>query len=156
MSAIAIFPEPLLRDMRFEDTTAVTVVEKAAYEYPWTLAIFRDCLRVGYQCRVWETPAGIVGHGVMSLGPGECHILNVCVHPDHQRCGLGRRMVEHLLELARGQGARVALLEVRTSNDAAYRLYQALGFDEVGVRKNYYPARKGREDALILARDLGV
>jgi ribosomal-protein-alanine N-acetyltransferase len=156
VNAVAISPDPSLRQMQWSDLDAVVAVEELAYEFPWTLAIFRDCLRVGYQCQVLEAPAGLLGHGIMSLGPGECHLLNVCVHPDHQRRGHGRRMVEHLLGIAHRKGARVALLEVRTSNDAAYQLYRKLGFDEVGVRKNYYPSRKGREDALILARDLSI
>jgi ribosomal-protein-alanine N-acetyltransferase len=156
MSAVAITPEPVLRPMAWMDLDAVLKVEEASYEFPWTLGIFRDCLRVGYICRVYEGPGGVIGHGVMSIAAGECHLLNICVHPDYQRRGLGRGMVEHLLEVAHGKGARVALLEVRMSNQAAYRLYTQLGFDEVGVRRHYYPARKGREDALILARDLTV
>ena len=87
---------------------------------------------------------------------GECHLLNICVHPDYQRRGLGSALVSFLLDRARRMGARVALLEVRVSNAAGYRLYVKLGFDEIGVRKHYYPARHGREDAIILARDLTV
>jgi ribosomal-protein-alanine N-acetyltransferase len=151
---VAIMPEPLLRPMVWEDLEAVLAVEEASYEFPWTAAIFRDCLRVGYHCYVYEGAGGVIGHGIMSVGPGECHLLNVCVHPQYQRRGLGRRMVEHLLGDAARKGVSLALLEVRVSNQAAYRLYLQLGFDEVGIRKNYYPARKGREDAILLARDL--
>lgn len=154
MSAVAITPEPRLRPMRWEDLDAVLANEEASYEFPWNATIFRDCLRVGYLCWVLESAGRVIGHGIMSLGPGECHLLNICVHPYYQRRGLGQRIVEHLLDLARQGGARVALLEVRVSNRTAYNLYMRLGFDEVGVRRNYYPARKGREDAIILARDL--
>jgi ribosomal-protein-alanine N-acetyltransferase len=105
---------------------------------------------------VYESPQGIIGHGIMSVAVGECHILNICVHPDYQRRGLGEGMVQFLLDLARQKKARIALLEVRVSNAAAYHLYNKLGFDEVGTRKNYYPAHQGREDAIILARDLTV
>jgi len=140
--------------MSGHDLPAVMKVEDAAYEFPWTLPIFRDCLRVGCHCYVYEGPQGIAGHGIMSVAVGECHILNICVHPDHQRRGLGEGMVYFLLDLARQKKARMALLEVRVSNAAAYHLYTKLGFDEVGLRKNYYPARVGREDAIILAKDL--
>jgi len=140
--------------MSGHDLPAVMKVENAAYEFPWTLPIFRDCLRVGCHCYVYESPQGIVGHGIMSVAVGECHILNICVHPGYQRRGLGEGMVYFLLDLARLKKARMALLEVRASNTAAYRLYTKLGFDEVGLRKNYYPARAGREDAIILAKDL--
>ena len=156
MSAFALAPEPSLRPMRESDLPAVLVVEQSAYEFPWTLAIFRDCLRVGYHCWVYEGPHGLIGHGVMSVAAGECHLLNICVHPDYQRRGLGSALVSFLLGRARRMGARVALLEVRVSNAAGYRLYVKLGFDEIGVRKHYYPARHGREDAIILARDLTV
>jgi len=155
MSAVAITPDPVIRPMRWEDLPAVLRNEERSYEFPWTLSIFRDCLRVGYVCCVIEGPRGLIGHGLMSVGAGECHLLNICVHPEYQRRGLGVRMVEHLLVEARRRGVRMALLEVRVSNVAAYRLYLKLGFDEIGLRKEYYPAREGREDAVLLARELG-
>ncbi|HYA37203.1 MAG TPA: ribosomal protein S18-alanine N-acetyltransferase [Candidatus Methylomirabilis sp.] len=156
MSAVVAAPAPLIRPMTGHDLMAVMQVENAAYDFPWTLPIFRDCLRVGCHCYVYESPQGLLGHGIMSVAVGECHILNICVRPDHQRRGLGEGMVYFLLDLARLKKARMALLEVRASNVAAYRLYTKLGFDEVGLRKNYYPARLGREDAIILAKDLTV
>jgi ribosomal-protein-alanine N-acetyltransferase len=155
MSAAVVMPDrPRLRPMHETDLNTVIEVERAAYEFPWTRSIFRDCLRVGYVCFVYETAAGLVGHGIMSVGAGECHLLNICVHPEHQRRGLGRALISFLLLLAKRKNARVALLEVRVSNTGAYRLYTQLGFDEIGIRKEYYPARNGREDAIILARDL--
>lgn len=156
MSAVVSLPAPSLRPMGEADLEAVLANELAAYEFPWTLGILRDCLRVGYVCYVCEAAEGIVGHGVMSVAAGECHLLNVCVHPDRQRRGFGRLLVEFLLDLARTRGARAALLEVRASNVAAYKLYTGMGFDEIGLRKNYYPAARGREDAILLARDLTV
>lgn len=140
--------------MRLEDLPSVVEVERAAYEFPWTRAIFRDCLRVGYSCFVYQDDGRLAGHGIMSIAAGECHLLNICVHPEYQRRGLGRELVNFLLMLARHRKTRVALLEVRVSNVAAYKLYTQLGFDEIGMRKDYYPARRGREDAIILARDL--
>ncbi len=156
MSAVVSIPAPQLRPMQEEDLPAVLAVEEAAYPFPWTLAIFRDCLRVGYVCYVYEGPVGPVGHGIMSVAAGECHLLNICIHPDWQRRGFGRALIEFLLDIAKRHGAKVALLEVRPSNVAGYKLYTRLGFDEIGLRKNYYPAAKGREDAILLARDLTV
>lgn len=156
MSAVVADVQPLLRPMTGHDLEAVLKVENAAYEFPWTLAIFRDCLRVGCHCYVYESPQGFLGHGIMTVAMGECHILNICIRPDYQQRGLGTGMVRNLLDLARSKKARIALLEVRISNAAAYRLYTKLGFDEIGLRKSYYPARLGREDAIILARDLTV
>ncbi len=92
----------------------------------------------------------------MSIGAGQCHLLNVCTHPDHRAQGLGSNLINHLLEAARQAFASVALLEVRVSNKIAYELYCRMGFNEIGVRKDHYPARRGREDALVLARELSV
>jgi len=154
MSAVVLSPEPRLRPMREADLPRVLEVETAAYEFPWTLAIFRDCLRVGYHCYVYELAGKPIGHGIVSLAAGECHLLNICIHPDYQRCGLATALVSFLLDLAREKRTRMALLEVRIANAAAYRLYTKLGFDEVGIRKGYYPVHHGREDAIILAREL--
>lgn len=154
MSAVVSLPQPSIRPMREADMSIALANEKAAYEFPWTLGIFRDCLRVGYQCHALELGGSVIGHGIMSIAAQECHLLNICVHPDYQRRGYGRALVLHLLDIARRKRAVMALLEVRVSNDAAYRLYTSLGFDEVGMRKNYYPAKRGREDAIILAFDL--
>ncbi len=154
MSAVIKPVTPRIRPMEIADLKAVIRVERAAYEYPWTENIFRDCLRVGYYCCVVELSEGIIGHGIMSYAIGECHLLNVCIHPRYQHQGLGRKLVLHLLQVARRNRSRVAFLEVRVSNDVAYRLYQDLGFSEVGIRKDYYPAVHGREDAMILALDL--
>jgi len=156
MSAAIISPDrPRLRPMREADLNTVLEVERSAYEFPWTRAIFRDCMRVGYYCFVYEASrGGLTGHGIMSIGAEECHLLNICVHPEYQRQGLGRALIHFLLMLAQRKRAQVALLEVRMSNVGAYKLYTQLGFDEIGIRKDYYPARQGREDAIILARDL--
>jgi len=147
-------PEPRVRNMRLGDIAKVMAVERAAYPFPWTEGIFRDCLRVGYCCRVVVQARALIGHGVMTLGAGECHLLNICIHPAQQRQGLGRALVQHLLDIARESEATMALLEVRRSNLAAYRLYTGLGFDEIGIRRHYYPTVKGREDAIVLAKAL--
>jgi ribosomal-protein-alanine N-acetyltransferase len=154
VSAVVSSEIPVLRAMRVEDLAQVVEIERAAYEFPWTSGIFRDCLVFGYDSRVLENAFGVLGYGIMSVAAGECHLLNVCIHPAWQGQGLGRRLVEHLLELARRKNSRLALLEVRRSNRIAYQLYHSLGFNELGVRRGYYPAKNGREDALILARDL--
>ncbi len=154
MSAVISEGLPMVRSMRERDLPAVLEVERAAYEFPWTLGIFRDCLTFGHVCRVYENARGLIGHGIMSVGAGECHMLNICVHPAYQRRGLGSHMVKYLMELARAQKAHTALLEVRYSNYAAYNLYTRMGFNELGLRKGYYPAHRGREDAIIFAREL--
>jgi [ribosomal protein S18]-alanine N-acetyltransferase len=155
-----------LRRMVEADLPAVLAVEHAAYPYPWTEGIFRDCLRVGYHCLVAEpapgtipglapvAPAALVGHAIMSAAVGECHLLNLCVHPDWQGLGLGRRMLLRLFSIGRANNADTAFLEVRTSNRRAIALYESEGFCEVGLRRGYYPAGDRREDAVVMARPL--
>ena len=154
MSAVLRSAPPQLRDMQEVDLPAVMAIERVAYEFPWTEGIMRDCFRFGYLCKVYESSDDILGYGIVSIGAGECHFLNICIAPACQRQGHGVRLVTLLLQAARAANARSALLEVRISNKAAFRLYHKLGFNEIGVRKGYYPARGGREDALVLAREL--
>jgi ribosomal-protein-alanine N-acetyltransferase len=87
----------------------------------------------------------------MSVAAGECHILNLCVHPQAQGNGLGKKLLTKLLLVARKHHADTAFLEVRPSNKIAITLYSNSGFNEVGMRRNYYPAKHGREDAIIMA-----
>lgn len=136
------------------DLAAVMAIEVRAYEFAWTETNFRDCLRSGYYCRVLEAEGQILGYAVMSAGAGEAHILNLCVRPESRGRGYGRTLLIELIDHARRLGADMLFLEVRPSNEAARWLYERLDFNEVGVRKNYYPTRTGREDALILARHL--
>ena len=154
MNAVALEPGFNLRPMREQDVEAVLVCERAAYEFPWSGDIFRDCLRVGYNCWIVEVGRRVVGHGILSIGAGECHVLNLCVHPKWQGMGLGRRLLRRLLALAQTRGADTAFLEVRVSNRLARDLYASEGFCEIGERRGYYPARNGREDAVVLARAL--
>jgi len=150
MSAI-LKPHVGLRPMREEDLETIMSIEHDTYHFPWTRGIFRDCLHVGYSCWVYESDAGIEAYGVMSMGAGEAHILTLVVYSFSRGKGLGKLMMNHLLQLARSHQAGTVLLEVRPSNKVAINLYHKLGFNEVGIRPNYYPADKGREDALIMA-----
>ncbi len=154
MSAVPREPESFLRPMAYEDLAEIMAIEQRVYPHPWTMGTFQDCLRVGYSCWVLEQGNPIVGYGVMSVAAGESHILNLCVHPEFQGQGMGKRILRHFLRLAREHNADMALLEVRASNRPALRLYSRMGFNEAGVRRRYYPDEIGREDALILARDL--
>ena len=155
MSAVVASAEPFCRPMHEGDVRAVMDIERRAYQFHWTEGIFRDCLRVGYCCWIMELAGGVAGYGIMSLVVGEAHLLNICVAPEWQHRGYGRHLLGHFMELARERGAGQMFLEVRLSNKPAIALYRAQGFNEVGMRKNYYPGENGREDALILAKDLG-
>jgi ribosomal-protein-alanine N-acetyltransferase len=154
MSAVLKHPMLRLRPMAEDDLDAVSRVEQAAYSHPWTIGIFRDCLRVGYCCWVCTLGEDTIGYGVMSVAAGECHLLNLCVHPDWQRHGIGRKLLRRMLGLGRQHHADTVFLEVRMSNTAAIRLYHSEGFNEVAQRRGYYPCASGREDALVFAKTL--
>lgn len=145
-------PEVTIRSMHEADIAEVVRIERASYAFPWTEGIFRDCLRVNYFCRVVEIGAAIVGHAVMSVGAAEAHLLNVCIEEAYRCRGIGGRLLNHLLRAAAAAGAAAAFLEARPSNLSAIRLYQSLGFMQIGVRRGYYQAIGGREDAIVLKR----
>lgn len=149
-------PPATIRPMCAADVAEVFAIERAAYPFPWSAGIFRDCLRVGYVCRVLTLADSVGGYGVMSLGAGEMHVLNLCIAEAYRSRGLGRRMLEHLLEQGAATGMTDAFLEVRPSNVAALALYRALGFEQIGTRRGYYQAMNGREDACVLKLNLGA
>jgi ribosomal-protein-alanine N-acetyltransferase len=153
MSAVLAL-EPMLRPMGPADVDRVLAVEQTLYTHPWTLGNFRDSLQAGYSCWVLEYGPELVGYGVVMIGVQEAHLLNLSVRRGWQRRGLGRRLLEHFLEVAREAGARRMFLEVRPSNAAARALYAARGFREITVRRGYYPATVGREDAILMGLDL--
>jgi ribosomal-protein-alanine N-acetyltransferase len=145
-----IIPVVEIRSMHELDVATVVAIERAGYQFPWSEDIFRDCLRVGYVCRVVDVGGDVSGYGIMSVGAGEAHILNVCIRDEYRCRGLGRKLMLYLLDRARAAGTQEAFLEVRPSNFIASRLYHSLGFEQVGVRRGYYQAPSGREDASVL------
>ncbi len=139
-----------IRPMHEFDVPVVITIEREGYQFPWSEGIFRDCLRVGYVCRIVDVESRMAGYGIMSLGAGEAHILNICVRGEFRRLGIARGLMMHLLSRARAAGMREAFLEVRPSNTIAAHLYETLGFEKVGMRRGYYQAVGGREDAAVL------
>jgi ribosomal-protein-alanine N-acetyltransferase len=140
--------------MRRDDLAAVAAMEAASYDFPWTQGIFGDCLKAGHPCWVMWVEGVMAGYGVLSVAAGEAHVLNVCIGPAHRGLGLGRLLLRRLLDIARWNGAGRVFLEVRPSNPVAQSLYRSIGFEEIGRRPKYYPAKEGREDAIVMALDL--
>lgn len=149
-----IRPGAVVRAMRAEDLTEISAMEDSSYEFPWSLGIFKDCLKAGHPCWVLCVDAAIAGYGILSMGAGEAHVLNICIAPVWRGQGLGRHLLGRLLDIARWNGAERIFLEVRPSNPLARTLYESVGFAEIGVRPKYYPARDGREDAIVMALEL--
>jgi ribosomal-protein-alanine N-acetyltransferase len=147
-------PQMAVRPMNEADIASVIEIEQRSYPFPWTEGILRDCLRVGYGSIVLEFGAVLVGFGVIASGAGEAHLLNVCVREEFRGRGFGRALIGHLLAHAAAAGATMVFLEVRPANVGAIRLYETLGFRQVGVRRGYYQTPAGREDALVMRRTL--
>ncbi len=153
MSAV-LKETPRLAPMREQDLDEVMAIEISIYTHPWTRGNFADSLRAAYQCRTWRIDGELVGYFVLAVAAGEAHLLNLSVAPGRQRRGFGGVLLGETMATARGLGARQLFLEVRPSNQAAQGLYRRFGFRKAGVRHGYYPAREGREDALVLSREL--
>jgi len=148
-------PGPVrLRALRESDLAEVMAIEVRGYPFPWTRGIFIDCLRAGYPGLAMERDGQLLGYGVLSIAADEAHVLNICIDPLVQSRGLGRQLLRALVQLAGDRGAQRVFLEVRPSNPHAIALYHDEGFNEIGRRPRYYPAHHGREDAIVMAREL--
>jgi ribosomal-protein-alanine N-acetyltransferase len=145
---------PSLSAMREQDLDEVIAIEKAIYSHPWTRGNFADSLQAGYACRVWRRDGELVGYFIVMAAAGEAHLLNLSIAPAHQRSGHGGALLHEAAEVAASLGAHDLFLEVRPSNHAAQALYRRFGFRKVAVRRDYYPAHIGREDALVLTLPL--
>jgi len=145
---------PLLAAMREQDLAEVMAIEDAIYTHPWTRGNFADSLVAGYECRTWRLDGELLGYFVLMVAAGEAHLLNLSIAPAHQRRGHGTTLLREATVIARARGARGIFLEVRPSNAGAQALYTRFGFRKVAVRRGYYPAQAGREDALVLTLPL--
>jgi [ribosomal protein S18]-alanine N-acetyltransferase len=142
------------RPMRINDIDLVAAIEAEVYDFPWGPQLLADCLTAHYACWVVEHRTEAVGYGILTVAAGEAHILNLGVPRRWWGRGIGTRLVKRLTDIARWYHAQSIYLEVRPSNEQAIKIYQREGFSEVGRRKGYYPARNGREDAVVMRRDL--
>jgi ribosomal-protein-alanine N-acetyltransferase len=145
----------ILRDMREADLEGVLAIERAVHAHPWTAGNFSDALRSGYQCKVYESEdREMIGYAVLMLAVDEAELLDIAIASTQQRKGQGRRLLNEMLALARREGKRRMVLEVRASNAAAIALYRGAGFHGIGLRRDYYPAATGREDAILMGKGL--
>ena len=140
-----------LAPMREADLDEILPIENAVYSHPWTRGNFADSLRSGYECWTWRGGTGLVGYFVLMVAAGEGHLLNLSVAAAQQRRGHGAALLREVMRMARERGAGSLFLEVRPTNAAALALYGRFGFRQIGLRRGYYPAHGGREDALVLS-----
>lgn len=140
--------------MNERDLDAVAALEAAVQDFPWSRGNFSDSLAAGHAVWVCRLGGELVGFSVVMIVIDEAHLLNVAVAPRFQGQGYGARLLNHAMEQAGRHGACRLYLEVRPSNAAAVRLYRHFGFRQIGLRRGYYPAAAGREDALVFEREL--
>jgi ribosomal-protein-alanine N-acetyltransferase len=136
--------------MRVADLAEVANLEKELYAFPWSIGNFRDSVTAGYDC--WTVTHGetLVGYAILMIAVDEAHLLNIAVAPEWQNQGIGRAFLQHMIQVAKDAACQIVYLEVRPSNIAARHLYRVLGFQQIAIRPEYYPAVSGREDALFL------
>jgi len=142
------------RPMHMSDLDAVMQIEPENFPYPWSRGNFSDSLNSGYSCWVVEENGDIIGYAVLMMVLDEAHLLNISIARSQQGRGLGRALLEHMMQIGRNHGGLNMFLEVRPSNTTAISLYESIGFNEMAIRRNYYPAKQGREDAVLMGAAL--
>ena len=146
--------ETILRDMTEADMDAVLRIERGVHAHPWTRGNFADALRSKYACKVFEVQHEMIGYAVLMPAVDDVELLDIAIDARHQRHGWGGELLEDMMALARRQDVHRMVLEVRASNVAAISLYRKAGFTDIGLRRDYYPAQNGREDAILMGRTL--
>lgn len=141
--------------MQAGDLDAVIEIENDVYPFPWTVGNFHDALQAGYSGWLLQLDGRTIGYAVVMMVLDEAHLLNISIAREVQGHGYGARLLQFVMQVGAAHGGRKLLLEVRLSNTRAIKLYRQFGFEQIGVRRGYYPAPVGREDALVLRREIG-
>jgi ribosomal-protein-alanine N-acetyltransferase len=140
--------------MTVDDLPAVSALEASLQAFPWAPGNFADSLAQGHVAEVCRLGHELIGFSVVMAVLDEAHLLDIGVARGHQGQGLGFRLLERAIDRARHDGATRMLLEVRAANEPAIAFYRRFGFSQIGLRRGYYPATIGREDALVFDKDL--
>lgn len=138
------------------DLDNVIRIEQESYPFPWTRGIFADCLRVGYSCWGIDHGDNFAGYSILTFGPEETHLLNLCIDQEYRGLGLGLQLLNWSIEKACKARSKIIFLEVRPSNKRAIEIYDRRGFQLIGQRPGYYPDQDGREDAYLMAMQLDL
>jgi [ribosomal protein S18]-alanine N-acetyltransferase len=143
----------VIEPMIAADLDDVDAIERHSFKAPWPRQVFVDELaREWARVDVARDAGRVVGFCNYWLVKDEVHLLAIATHPDRRRAGVGRRLMDHLLAVARARASILVTLEVRRSNRPAIALYERLGFAPVGLRRAYYA--EDREDAVVMTLDL--
>jgi [ribosomal protein S18]-alanine N-acetyltransferase len=156
----AVLREPARAEpapMTLADVDAVLALEHVVYPFPWTRGNFVDSLAAGHLAWTLRDDRGAVqGYCVAMAGVDEMHLLNLTIAPPRWGRGLARGLLDALAARCRAERRTVLWLEVRESNQRARAVYTRYGFETVGLRRAYYPAAAGREDAIVMRKPLAA
>ena len=144
----------LIRPFHEPDLDSIVRLEKECYSHPWPTWLFRGALRTGMSCWAMEADHELIGFGIIQIKNSWGHLMNICITQRFRGMGLGKKMTLHLLSEARKHHASISWLEVKPTNPVAIKLYKSLGFRKAKMRKNYYPSRRGRLPAIVMAKKL--
>lgn len=147
---IALPQSAQIREMLPSDLSRIILIEREIFLFPWSPGNFADSIQTGYLCQVLEQTDTLFGYGVMMMAPDEAHILTLGIAAQWQNKGWGKKLLLHFIQQARIEKVKSVLLDVRESNHGAAQLYRQMGFQQIAIRKGYYPAMCGREDALVM------
>lgn len=136
--------------LREHDLEWVAKIEASVYPFPWTFGNFRDSMLSGYDCWGCWSSGELIGYAIVMRALDEAHLLNIAVAPHWQGRGVGAAFLQYLIDRARREKQDMLYLEVRPTNVIGRHLYARFGFKQLGIRRDYYPAVTGREDALFL------
>ncbi|MDR0788060.1 MAG: ribosomal protein S18-alanine N-acetyltransferase [Gemmatimonadota bacterium] len=146
-------PDWLIRPLSFSDLPAILAIENMSYSTPWRESTFLSLMRRGDTDIIGLTVTGwLVGYAISWTVGDQAELGNLAVTPLERGKGIGARLINASLERVRERGASVCFLEVRVSNNGARLLYERLGFQSIGRRRDYYA--KPREDAIVMRCDL--
>jgi len=138
----------------YSQISSLLEIEEESNPYPWTELNFKDCLERGYYSLALEEEGLFVGFAIMAISTEESHLLNIGIKKEKRRLGLGEKLLKKMIIAAEVMGSKKIILEVRITNKSAYKLYEKLGFEEIGTRQNYYRLPEGREDAFVMSKSL--
>lgn len=145
----------MLRLFNAQDMPQLLKIESSSQLAPWSEEVFNRCFELGSTGWVVEQKGQIIGFIMILFQLEEVHILNFCIHPEHQHQGFGYQLLKYALDSIKKEGGTFAYLEVRRSNQKAIALYKKVGFKQIGERKDYYTL-PALEDALVFAKDIAA
>ena len=133
-----------------EDLDEIVNIENKSHLTPWTKKNFTDADNANNLFKVLKSESNIIGYYIALFAAEECQLLNITVRLELKKKGFGQLMLKNLVEECRKKNIINIFLEVRLSNSSAIRLYEKNGFNEIGIRRNYYKIPDGREDAIMM------